>query len=200
MKSFDSVDDNKLWNILKEMGITDHLTCLLRNLYADQRATVITLHGKTDWFKTGKGVWQACILSPFLFNLYAEYIVWNARLDDSAWLERTQAEVLQSSWAGLKLARKNINNLGYVDDTTLMEEGEEELKSFLMKVKEEREKAGLKLNILKTKIMTLGPLTSWQTECENVEAVTDFIFGAPKSLQTAAMQLKDTCSLEGKLW
>ena len=148
------------WKILKEMGITDHLTCLLRNLYADQRATVITLHGKTDWFKTGKGVWQACILSPFLFNLYAEYIVWNARLDDSAWLERTQAEVLQSSWAGLKLARKNINNLGYVDDTTIMAERKEELKSLLMRVKDESEKASLKLNIKKTKIMASDHITS----------------------------------------
>ena len=104
----------------------------------------------------------------------------NARLDDSAWLERTQAEVLQSSWAGLKLARKNINNLRYADDTTVMAESEEELKSHLMKVKEEREKAGLKLNIQKTKIMTCGPNTSWQIDGKTVEIVADFIFGGSK--------------------
>ena len=189
MKSFDSVDDSKLWNIIKEMGISDHLTWLLRNLYAD-RATVITLHGKTDWFKTGKGVWQACILSSFLFNLYAEYIMWNARLDESVWFKRTQAGVLQSSWAGLKLFRKDINNLGYADDTTLMEEGEEELKRFLMKVKGEREKAGLKLNILKTKIMTSGLFTSWQREGENVEAVTDFIFLGSKITANCSHTIK----------
>ncbi len=133
-KAFDCVDHNKLWKILKEMGIPDHLTCLLRNLYAGQEATVRTGHGTTDWFQIGKGVRQGCILSPCLFNLYAEYIMRNAGL------EETQA--------GIKIAGRNINNLRYADDTTLMAESEEELKSLLMKVKEESEKVGLKLNIL----------------------------------------------------
>jgi len=146
--AFDCVDHNKLWKILKEMGIPDHLTCLLRNLYAGQEAIVTTGHGKSDWFQIGKGVRQGCILSPCLFNLYAEYITRNAGLDKAQ--------------AGIKIARRNINNLRYVDDTTLMAESEEELKSLLMKVKEEREKAGLKLNIQKTKIMASGPITSWQ--------------------------------------
>uniref|UniRef100_A0AC11ETY5 Uncharacterized protein n=1 Tax=Ovis aries TaxID=9940 RepID=A0AC11ETY5_SHEEP len=129
-KAFDCVDHNKLWTILKEMGIPDHLTCLLRNLYASQEATVRTGHGTTDWFQIGKGVRQGCILSPCLFNLYAEYIMRNAEL------EETQA--------GIKIARRNINNLRYADDTTLMAESEEELKSLLMKVKEETEKSWLK--------------------------------------------------------
>ena len=128
------------------MGIPDHLTCFLRNLYAGQEATVRTGHGKTDWFQRGKGVHQGCILSSCLFNLYAEYIMQNARLDES------QAEI--------KIAGRNINNLGYVDDTTLMPESKEELKSLLMKVKEESEKAGLTLNIQKMKIMASGPITS----------------------------------------
>ena len=132
-KAFDYVDHNKLWKILKEMGIADHLTCLLRNLCAGQEATVKTRHGKTDWFQIGKGVCQGCILSPCLFNLYAEYIMRNAGL------EETQA--------GLKISGRNINNLRYADDTTLMAESKEELKSLLMKVKEESEKVGLKLNI-----------------------------------------------------
>ena len=132
-KAFDCVDHNKLWKTLKEMGILDHLTCLLRNLYAGQRATVRTGHGTTDWFQIGKGVLQGCILSPCLFNLYAEYIMRNAGL------EETQA--------GIKIAGRNINNLRYADDTTLMADSEEELKSLLMKVKEESEKVGLKLNI-----------------------------------------------------
>ena len=127
-KAVDSVDHNKLWNTLKEMGITDHLTCLLRNLYAGQEATFRTGHGTTDWFQIGKGVSQGCILSPCLFNFYAEYIMRNAGL------EETQA--------GIQIARRNINNLRYTDDTTLMAEREEELKSFLMKVKEESEKVG----------------------------------------------------------
>ena len=127
------------WKILQEMGIPDHLTCLLRNLYAGQEATVRTGHGMTDWFQIGKGVCQGCILSPCLFNLYAEYIMRNAGLDEAQ--------------AGIKIARKNINNLRYVDDATLMEESEEELKSLLMKVKEERGTAGVKLNIQKPKIM-----------------------------------------------
>ena len=145
-KAFDCVDHNKLWKILKEMGIPDHLTCLLNNLYADQEATVRTGHGTTDWFQIGKGVCQGCILSPCLFNLHAEYIMRNAGL------EETQA--------GIKIAGRNINNLRYADDTTFTAESEEELKSLLMKVKEESEKVGLKLNIQKTKIMASGPITS----------------------------------------
>ena len=152
----------KLWEILQEMGIPDHLTCLLRNLYAGQEATVRTGHGTTDWFQIGKGVCQGCILSPCLFNLYAEYIMRNAGL------EETQA--------GIKTAGRNINNLRYADDTSLMAESEEELKSFLMKVKEESEKVGLKLNIQKTKIMSFSPIPSWEIDGETVETVSDFIF------------------------
>ena len=137
----------KLWKILKEMGIPDHLTCLLRKLYAGQEATVKTGHG-TDWFQTGKGVQQGCILSPCLFNLYTEYIMRNAGLEEAQ--------------VGIKIAGRNINNLRYADDTTVMAESEEELKSLLMKVKEENEKVGLKFNIQKTKIMASGPITSWQ--------------------------------------
>ena len=185
-KAFDCVDHNKLWKILKEMGIPDHLTCLLINLYAGQEATVRTGCG-TDWFQIGKGV-QGWILSPCLFNFYAEYIMRNAGQ------EETQA--------GNKIARRNINNLRYGDDAILMAESEEELKSLLMKVKQESEKVGLKLNIQKTKIMTSGPITSWEIDEETVETVAGFIFGAPKSLQMviAAMKLKDAYSLEGKLW
>ena len=146
----------------EEMGIPDHLTCLLRNLYADQEATVRTGHGTTDWFQIGKGVCQGCILSPCLFNFYAEYIMRNAGL------EETQA--------GIKIAGRNINNLRYANDTTLMAESKEELKSLLMKVKEESEKVGLKLNIQKTKIMASGPITSWEIHGETVETVADFIF------------------------
>ena len=134
------------------MGIQDHLTCLLRNLYAGQEATVRTGHETTNWFQIGKGLRQGCILSHCLFNLNAEYIMRNAGL------EETQA--------GIKIARKNISNLRYADDTTLMAESEEELKSLLMKVKEESEKAGLKLNIQKTKIMASGPITSWEIDKE----------------------------------
>uniref|UniRef100_A0AC11E105 Uncharacterized protein n=4 Tax=Ovis aries TaxID=9940 RepID=A0AC11E105_SHEEP len=132
-KAFDCVDHNNLWKILKEMGIPDHLTCLLRNLYAGQEATVRTGHGTADWFQIGKGVCQGCILSPCLFNLYAEYMVRNAGLEEAR--------------AGIKIAGRNINNLRYADDTTLMAESEEELKSLLMRVKEESEKVGLKLTI-----------------------------------------------------
>ena len=162
-------------------------TCLLRNVYAGQEATVRTGHGMTDLFQIGKGVHQGCILSLGLFNLYAEYIM---RI---AGLEETQA--------GIKIAGRNINNLRYADDTTLMAESEEELKSLLMKVKEENEKVGLKLNIQKTKIMASSTTTSWQTDGETEETVADFIFWAPKSLQMviAAMKLKDAYSLEGKL-
>ena len=152
-KAFDCVDDNKLWKILKEMGIPDHLTCLLRNMYAGQEATVITGHGTTDWFQTGKGVCQGCILSPCLFNLYAEYIMRNAGLEEAH--------------AGIKIDRRNIKNLRYADDTTLMAESEEELKRLLMKVKEKSEKVGLRLNIQKSKIMASGPITSWQIDGDN---------------------------------
>ena len=145
------------------MGIPDHLTCLLRNLYAGQEATVRIEHGTTDWFQTGKGVCQGCILSPCLFDLYAEYIMQNARLDEEP--------------AGIKISGKNINSLRYADDTTLMAESEEELKSLLMKVKEESEKAGLKLSIQKMKIMTSGPITSWQIDGETMETVTDYVLG-----------------------
>ena len=144
------------------MGIPDHLTFLLRKLYARQEATVRTGHGTTDWFQIGKGVRQGCILSPRLFNLYAEYIMGNSRLDEAQ--------------AGIKIAGRNINNLRYADDTTLMEKLEEELKSLLMKVKEESEKVCLKLNIQKTKILASGPITSWQIDGETVETVSDFIF------------------------
>ena len=174
------------WKIVKEMGIPDHLTCFLRNLYAGQEAAVRTGHGTTDCFQIGKEVCQGCILSPCLFNLHAEYIKRNAELDEAQ--------------AGIKIDRRIINNLRYADDTTLMAESEE-LLSLLMKVKEESEKVALKLNIQKTKIMPSGPITSWQIDGETVETVSDFIFGAPKSLQmvTASMKLKDACSLEGKL-
>ena len=156
-KAFDCVDHNKLWKILKEMGIPDHLICLLRNLYAGQEATVRTGHGTTAWFQIGKGVRQGCILSPCLFNFYAEYIMRNPGLEERQ--------------AGIKIARRNINNLRYADDTTLMAESEEELKSLLMKVKVESENVGLKLNIQKTKIMASGPITSWQIDGETMETV-----------------------------
>ena len=146
-KAYDCVDHNKLWKILKKRGIPDHVTHLLRNLYAGQEATVRNGHGTTDWFQIGKGVCQGCILSPCLFNLCAEYIMRNAGLEEVQ--------------AGIKVAGRNINNPRYADDTTLMAESEEELKSLLMKVKEESEKVGLKLNIQKTKIMASGPITSW---------------------------------------
>ena len=161
------------------MGIPDHLTCVLRNLYAGQEATVRTGHGTTDWFQIGKGVHQGCILSPCLFNLYAEYIMGNTGLEEAQ--------------AGIKIAGRNLNNLRYADDTTLMAESEEELKSFLMKVKEESEKVGLKLNIQKTKIMTSGPITSWEIDGEEWKQCQTLFFWAPKSLQmvTADMKLKD---------
>ena len=136
---------NIVWKILKEIGIPDHVTCLLRNLYVGQEATVRTGYGTTDWFQIGKGVCQGCVLSPCLFNLYAEYIMRNAGLDEVQ--------------AGIKIARRNINNLRYADDTISMAESEEELKSLLMK--EENEKVGFKLNVQKTKIMTSGSITSW---------------------------------------
>ena len=147
------MDHNKLWKIPKEKGIPDHLTCLLRNLYADQEATVRTGHGTTDWLQIGKGVCQGCILSPCLLNLYAEYIMQNAGLNEAQ--------------AGIKTARRNINNLRYADDAT---------KSLLMKVKVESEKVGLKLN-QKTKIMASGPITSWEIDGETVETVSDYFGG-----------------------
>ena len=169
------------------MGIPDDLTFLLRNLYAGQEATVGTGHGTTDWFQIGKGVHQGCILSSCLFNFYVEYIMRNAGLDEAQ--------------AGIKTTGRNINNLRYADETTLKAESKEELKSLLMKVKEESEKVGLKLNIQKMKIMASGPMTPWEIDGEIVETVSDFIFWDPKSLQMVitAMKLKDTYSLEEKL-
>jgi len=165
-KAFDCVDHNQLWKILKEMGIPDHLICLLRNLYLDQEATLRTGHGTTDWFQIGDGVRQGCILSPCLFNFYAEYIMQNAGLDEAQ--------------AGIEIAKRSINNLKYKDDTTLMAESEEELKSLLMKVKKESEKVGLKLSIQKNKIMASSPITSWQIDWETMETVRDFILGGSK--------------------
>ena len=151
------------------------------------RKQKLELDMEKDWFQIGKGVHQGCILSPCLFNFYAEYVMRNAGLDETH--------------AGIKIAGRNINNLRYADDTTLMAESEEELKSLLMKVKEDREKVGLKFNIQKMKIMASGPITSWQIDGETMKIVTDFIFWAPKSLQmvSAALKLKDTCSLEENL-
>ena len=168
------------------MGIPDHVICLLRNLYAGQEATVRTGHGTTDWFQIGRGVHQGCILSPCLFNLYAEYIMRNAGLEESQ--------------AVIKTAERNINNLRHADDTTLMIESKGKLKSFLMKVKEENEKSGLKLNIQKTKIMASGPITSWQIDGETMETVRGFTFLGSKITADvpAVMKLKDTCSLGEK--
>ena len=162
-KALDCVDHKKTWKILKEVEIPDHLTCLLKNLYAGQEATVRTGHGTTDWFQIGKGVHQGCILSPCLFNFYAEYIMRNAGLEEAQ--------------AGIKIARRNINHLRYADDTTLMAESEEELKSLLMKEKEESETVALKLNIQKMKIMASGPIPSWKIDGETVQTVSDFILG-----------------------
>ena len=162
VKAFDCVDHNKLWKTLQEMGIPDCLTCLLRNLYAGLEATVRTGHGTTDWFQIGKGVHQGCILSLCLFNLSAEYIMGNAGLEEAQ--------------AGITIAGRNINHLRYADDTTLIAESEEELKSLLMKVKDGSEKVGLKLNIQKTMIMASGPITSWKIDGETVETTSDFMF------------------------
>ena len=166
LKAFDCVDHNKLWKILKEMQIPDYFICLLRNLYAGQEATVRTGHGTTDWFKIGKGVHQGCILSLCVFNLYAQYIMRNARRDEAQ--------------AGIKVAGRSINNFRYADATTLMAESEEELKIKSLLMKEECEKADLKLNIQKTKIMASSPITSWQIDGETVETVPDFIFFSSK--------------------
>ena len=160
-KAFDCVDHNKMWKILKQMGIPDHPNCLLRNLYAGQEAIVRTGHGTTDWFQIGKGVCQGCILPPCLFNLYAEYIMRNSGLDEAQ--------------AGIKIAGRNIHNLRYAENISFMTESKE-LKSLLMKVKEENEKVSLKLNIQKTKIMASSPITSWQIDGETVDTVADFIF------------------------
>ena len=183
--AFDCVGHNKLWKILKDMGIPNNLTYLLRNLDAGQEAAVRTWNGTTDRFQVGKGVRQVCILSPCLFNLYAEYIIRNTGLDEAQ--------------AGTKIARRNISNLRYADDTTLMAESEEELKSLLMKVKEESEKVGLKLNIQKTKIMASSPITSWQIDRETV---TDFIFRGPKITVDGdcSHKIKDAYSLEEMSW
>ena len=145
-----------VWKVVKEMEIPDHITCLLRNLYAGQEAMVRTGHGTTDWFQIGKRVCQGCVLSPCLFNLYAEYIMRNAGLEEAQ--------------AGIKIARRNMNNIRYADDTTLVAESEE-LKSLLMKVQKESEKIGLKLNIQKTKIMASSPITSWQIDGKTTETV-----------------------------
>ena len=165
-KAIDCMDHNELRKILKEMGIPDHLTCLLRNLYAGQEATVRTEHGTAEWFQIGKGIHQGCILSPYFLNLNTEYIMRNTGLDEAQ--------------ARIKIARRNINNLRYADDTTLRAESEEELKSLLLKVKEKSEKVGLKVNIQKIKIMASGPIPSWQIDGETMETVTDFIFGGSK--------------------
>ena len=161
-KAFDCVDHNKPLKILKEMVITDHLTCLLKNLYVGQEATVRTSHGTTDWFKIGIGGWQGCTLSPRLFNFYAENTMWNAGLNESQ--------------TGITIAGRNFNNLRYAADPTLTAESEEELKSFSMRMKKQSEKAGLKSNIQRTKIMASGPISSWQTEGEKVEGVDRFYF------------------------
>ena len=174
-KAFDCVDHHELWEILQDMGIPSHLTCLLRNLYAGQEITLRTGLG-TGWFQTGEGVGQGCILSSYLFNLYAEYIMRNAGLEEAQ--------------GGIKIAGRNINNLSYADDTTLMTESKEELKSLLMKVKEESEKAGLELNIQKTKIIASGPISSWQIDGETMETVKDFIFLGSKDIAD------DDCSHE----
>ena len=180
-KAFGCVDHNKLWKILKEMGIPEHLTHILRNLNEGQDAIFRTRRGMTDWFKIGKGVHQSCILSPCLFNLYGAYTMPNARLDEFQ-------------------AGRNINNLRYADDTTLIAESEKELKCLLIRVKEGSEKAGLKFSIQKTKIMASGSITSWQIKGEKVEALTDFIFlGSKITADGDCRKIKDACSLEEKL-
>ena len=182
-KAFDCVDHNKLWKILQEMEIPDHLTWLLKNLYTSQEAKVRTRCGTTDWFQIGKGVCQGCMLSLCLFNFYAEYIMRNAGVDEAQ--------------ARIKIAGRDINKLRYADDTTLMAKSEE-LKSLLMKVKQKSEKVDLQFNI--QKIMACGPITSWQTDGDTVETVTGFIlWGSKITADGEAMKLKDTCSLEKKL-
>ena len=186
-KAFDCVYHNKLWKILQEMGKPDHLTCFLRNLYVSQEATVRTGHGTIDWLQIRRRVHQGCILSPCLFKLYAEYITRNPGLDEAQ--------------TGIKIAGRNINNLRYADDTTLMTESEEKLKSLLMRVKEECEKVDLKVNIQKTKIMASGPITSWQIFGETMEIVTDLIFWGSKITADGdcSHEIKRPFSLEEKL-
>ena len=180
-----TVDHSKLWKIPQEMGIPEHLTCLLRNQYAGQEATVRTVHGTTDWFQIRKGVREGCILSSCLFNLYAQYVMRSAGLEEAQ--------------AGIKIAGRNINNLRYTDGTTLMAESEEELKSLLMKVKES-EKVSLKLNIQKTKIMASGPITSWQIDGETMETVIDFIvLGSKIPADCDCSHEINSCSLEEKV-
>ena len=169
------MDHSKLWKILQGMRIPDHLTHLLRNLYAGQDATVRIGHGTTDWFIIGEGVCQGCLLSPCLFNLYSEYIMWNARLDETQ--------------AGIKIVGRNINNLRYAEDTTLMAESKEELKRLLMKVKEESEKAGLKLNIQKLKTMAFCLITSRQLDGETLKQWQTFFSWAPKLLQMVTAKM-----------
>ena len=186
-KAFDCVDHNKLWKILKEMGIPDRLNCPMRNLYAGQEVTVRTRHGTTDWFQIGKGVRQGCILSPCLFSLYGERLMRNGGLEE-----------LQ---AGIKISRINTNNLRYAYDTTLMVESEGELKSLLIKVKEKSEKADLKLNIQKTKIMASGPITSWQTDGKTAATAADFTFLGSKITADGdcSHEIKRRLPLEEKL-
>ena len=178
------MDHNKLWKILQQMGIPDLLTCLLRNLYADFKKQQLELDMEKDWFEIGKGIRQGCILSPCLFNFYAEYIMQNAGLDETQ--------------AGIKIARRNINNLRYADDTTIMAETEEELKSLLVKVKEESEKAGLKLNIQKMKIMAFDPITSWQIDGETLETVTDCFLGSKITADSDCSREIKRCLLLGR--
>ena len=183
-KAFGCVDHNKLWKILQEMGIPDHLTCLLRNLYAGQEAIVRTGQGTIDWFQIGKGVHQDRILSPCLFNLYAEHIMQNAGLNEAQ--------------TGIRIARRNTNILRNADDTALMAESKEELESLLMK---ESEKSGLKLNIQRTEMMASSPITSWQIDGVTMETVTDFIFLSSKITADGdcSHEIKRSCSLEEKL-
>ena len=177
----------KLWKILKDMGIPHHLTCLLRNLYSCQEAAVRTRHGTTNWFQIGKGVRQGCILLPCLFNLYAEYIMWNARLDEAQ--------------AGIKISGRNISNLQYADDTTLMAESKEELKSLLIKMKDEREKSWLKIQHSENEDNGIQSHHFMANRWGN-NGNSDTFSWSPKSLQVviSAVKLKDTCSFEEKLW
>ena len=183
VKAFDCLDYNKLWNILKEIRVPYHLTCLLRNLSVGQEATVRTEHETTDWFKIGKGIQQGCILSLCFLNFCTGYIMWNAGLDESQ--------------ARIKIFSRNINNLRYADNTTLRAGNEEESKSLLMKMKEKSEKADLNLNIKKTKIMATSPITSWKEKGKKWKQWQIIFLG---SKITAAMKLKNSCSLEDKLW
>ena len=183
-KAFNYVDHNKLWKILQEMGMPDHMTCIMRNLYAGQEATVRTGHGTMNWFQIEKGVYQGCILSPCLFNLYTEYIVRNAGLDEPQ--------------AGIKIAGRNINNLRYVGDTTFMAESEEELKKPLDESERGEGKSWLKAH---QKTMVSSPITSWEIDGETVETLSDFIFGGSKITADGdcSHEIKDSYSLEGKL-